>query len=405
MLINKKQKRHMMVLMILLPFLMGIGIDLYVPSLPIIANYFNVSSGLVQQTIGFYMLSFGVGQFVLGILSDVIGRRKVMLLSAVCFILASTLAVFSPNIYVLIISRFFQGLGIAGMGVGIRAAATDCFVGKDLAKAMTYLATSWALGPIIGPVIGGYLQYYFNWQASFVFFGLYGVVVFIYMLLTIPETHLNLLPANPKQIYLSLKSVIVHPIFLAGTIMLSLTYPILVLFNIIGPFLIQNILHYSVVAYSHMALLLGLGYFLGTVLNRFLIRRAQSLSIVAFGVTAGLFVSLLMLILGLLIKMNLFIILSPVLLLLFLCGLIFPNMMTKIFSLFPKQAGTTNAIYGGAVSLGVFLMTAFASTLKINSQIPMAITYTGLFLICLALLVLLRKLDRQVYFGSTDEHK
>ena len=94
---QEKQKHHILVMMLVVPFLLGLGIDLYAPSLPIIATYFHVSSGLVQQTIGFYMLAFGVGQLILGVLSDVIGRRRIILVSTLCFIVASFFAAFSAK--------------------------------------------------------------------------------------------------------------------------------------------------------------------------------------------------------------------------------------------------------------------------------------------------------------------
>ena len=146
---RKRHDTHLILLLLLIPFLQGTGIDLYVPSMPMIANYFHVTTGLVQQTIGFYMLAFGIGQLMLGILSDIIGRRKIMIASALCFTITSFLAALSTNIYLLIGFRFFQGLGIGGFGVTIRAVSTDCFKDKQLVKAMTYFATSWAWGPII----------------------------------------------------------------------------------------------------------------------------------------------------------------------------------------------------------------------------------------------------------------
>ena len=51
-------------------FLTGAGIDLYVPSLPFISHSFSISKGVVQLTIGLYMLGYAVGQIFLGILSD-----------------------------------------------------------------------------------------------------------------------------------------------------------------------------------------------------------------------------------------------------------------------------------------------------------------------------------------------
>ena len=57
MIIDKKLKRSVMAMIFIVPFLMGIGIDLYVPSFPYIAQYFQASSGLVQLTVAFYFIA------------------------------------------------------------------------------------------------------------------------------------------------------------------------------------------------------------------------------------------------------------------------------------------------------------------------------------------------------------
>ena len=84
--------------------------------------------------------------------------------------------------------RLGQGLSVAGLGVVIRAVAKDCYSDKDLTKAMTYISTAWALGPIIGPFIGGYLQHLFNWKFNFYFYAIYGVLLCLYIFI-IKETH------------------------------------------------------------------------------------------------------------------------------------------------------------------------------------------------------------------------
>lgn len=109
-------KTNIMFLLFTIPFLMGICIDLYVPSLPIITDYYHTTTSLAQLTIGAYMLSYSVGQVFLGVLSDSVGRRKILLASNVFFILASFTATIALNIYILILCRFLQGLGTAGMG-------------------------------------------------------------------------------------------------------------------------------------------------------------------------------------------------------------------------------------------------------------------------------------------------
>lgn len=272
----------------------------------------------------------------------------------------------------------------------------DCFSGKELVKAMTYFATAWAIGPIIGPVIGGYLQHYFNWQANFTFFSIYGTVIFIYAFFALPETNLNLSSAKPKEVGRSVIAIISHPVFMSGACMLAFAYSVLVLFNVIGPFLIQGVLKYSVIVYGQLALLLGFGYFFGTFSNRFLMHKFESMMLVRFAIILGFIASISMLVLGIAIKINLYIILIPVLIQLYVCGLIFPNTLAKIVSLFPRQAGTANALYGAIICLGVFFMTLFAACLKTDTQIPMSLTYIGLFFGCLLLFLLMQKLDKNI---------
>ena len=240
-----QDKKNITILLITIPFLMGIGIDLYVPSLPSIANYFQVTHAYVQFTIAAYMFGYGLGQLFLGVLSDSLGRKKIILYSGFFYTLISYISVYSPTISLLILCRFLQGIGISGLGVVARAIATDCFKNSEinLAKAMATFSLSWAIGPIVGPWIGGYIQHYFNWQANFYAFAFYGLLLCVFMLTSLPETHRELIPFNFSNIKNNFKNILLNPIFLLTLCVASLAYSVLVIFNVIGPFLIQDILH------------------------------------------------------------------------------------------------------------------------------------------------------------------
>ena len=109
-------ERYIQLLLFMTPFLMGCGIDLYIPSLPVIGAQFHVSNQLVQLTIALYMLGFGFGQAVLGVLSDLFGRKKIIIGSTMSYSLMSfVIAVYSPTIFHLICERFIQGFAIGGM--------------------------------------------------------------------------------------------------------------------------------------------------------------------------------------------------------------------------------------------------------------------------------------------------
>jgi MFS family permease len=378
--ITSKQKRHLLILFFTTPFLIGMGVDLYVPSLPAIQKFFNVDQKFVQLTISFYMLGYAIGQIILGILSDCYGRKKIFLLSALGFTIVSFMAgCMTSNIYVLIFARFAQGLGIAGLSVISRAIAADLFQGIILAKIMAYISLSWSLGPIIGPFIGGYLAYFFNWQASFYFFSLYGLLVLTHAIVTLLETNLHRQPIYLNIIAKTIARISTNPVFFLGTLIVTLAYATMVIFNIIGPFLIQVNLHYSVVQYAQIALLLGAFNFIGNYSSRKLLSYMAPMRIALMGVAISLVVIVLNLLISLVFATTLYTVVMPTLILFFCEGLIVPNIMGKIMALFPENAGTENAIFGIILAFGVFLCTFFATLLETHTQLPLAAAYVLLF--------------------------
>lgn len=386
--------KNLSLLLILIPFLMGMAVDLYVPSLPAIRSYFHAPETLVQLSISSYMLSYSIGQIFLGILSDSFGRKKIIVGSAAFFTLASIVSAFAPNIYILILMRFFQGIGTAGMSVAIRAAAAESFTGVCLSKVVNSISISWSLGPIIGPFIGGYLQHYFNWQANFYFFALYCAIIFILSVLKLPETNFTPQQFNLKNISTSIITVTTHPIFLLYALISSLTYGLLVIFNTIGPFLIQTTLQYSAAEFGHVALLLGFAYFAGNTLNRLAINRFHAARITIFGFISALFMGILLLALGLFMHLNLYVILLPIWFLFLALGLVLPNVMGKIASIFPNLAGTASAVSGAIIAGGVAVEISLATMLKTTTQVPMAITYLGILSFCFAIFFVSRHLEK-----------
>lgn len=385
------QKRNINFLVFIIPFLLGLGVDLYVPSLPAITNYFHTQASFVQLTVSLYMLGYGIGQTILGVLSDSFGRRRVLLSSALFFTLVSFLAVLSSHVFMLEVCRFLQGISVAGLAVVARAIIVDVFSGKELAETTNLFTLSWSLGPIIAPFIGGYLQHYFDWQASFYLFGLYGLFIFIYAFIKLPETNLHLSALSFSKIYSSIRIIGTHPTFILLTTVSGFCYAIVVLFNLVGPFLIQIVLNYSVIAYGNIALVLGCAYFLGALSNRFAANYFPSKSLLLFGLISSLMSGVGMILVGIMFTIDLFVVLIPIFFIFFFIGFIVPNALVQTMTLFSKTAGTASSVFGTVTGIIVFIVTIFGSGLETESQIPLSLTYLVLLILAMILLLLARK--------------
>ena len=170
-------------LVLLLGVLSAFGpfvVDLYLPSLPQLASFFETSASMTQLTLTTAMIGLAVGQLLLGPLSDKFGRKKPLIISLVIYIISTVLIVFSPNIETMIVLRVIQGLSSAGSVVISRAVATDLYRGREMTRFFGLLMTINGLAPIISPILGSLLLEYISWKGVFVFLALIGVIVLFF---------------------------------------------------------------------------------------------------------------------------------------------------------------------------------------------------------------------------------
>ena len=155
-------------------------VDLYLPSLPQLASFFETNASMTQLTLTTAMIGLALGQLLLGPLSDKFGRKKPLIISLVIYIISTVLIVFSPNIETMIVLRVIQGLSSAGSVVISRAVATDLYRGREMTRFFGLLMTINGLAPIISPILGSLLLEYISWKGVFVFLALIGVIVLLF---------------------------------------------------------------------------------------------------------------------------------------------------------------------------------------------------------------------------------
>jgi len=165
-----------------------ISLDLYLPSLPQLADELHTSASASQLSITFCLLGLAVGQLVAGPLSDRYGRRRPLVVGLTLYLLTSLACAFAPTIEVLLLLRLLQGLaGAAGLVIA-RAVARDLYSGRELVVFFARLTLVSGLAPVIAPVAGGQLARFTDWRGIFGVLAAFGIVLLIAGVIGVPET-------------------------------------------------------------------------------------------------------------------------------------------------------------------------------------------------------------------------
>ena len=156
------------VLTALLISLTAMSIDIMLPSLPQIGAAFSVAhANETQQVITSYMLGLGIGQLVWGPLSDRFGRKFLLLLGLLVFVLGSFACLLAPTLGVMLAARAVQGFGGAAARVISVAIVRDLFAGRQMARVMSTVMTVFIAVPIFAPSVGQALAHVGNWRWNF----------------------------------------------------------------------------------------------------------------------------------------------------------------------------------------------------------------------------------------------
>ncbi|MBD5231198.1 MAG: multidrug effflux MFS transporter [Bacteroidales bacterium] len=151
--------------------------DMYVPSLPEMCRHFHASTSTVQLGLSFGMLGLGLGQMILGPVSDRVGRKPVLIGSIILFTIACVVSIFSPTIGFFLVCRFFQGVGGSGGYFLARTMPADIVGGRVLAKMMAIIGAINGIAPASAPVIGGFMADAAGWRGTFVLLVVIGIVL------------------------------------------------------------------------------------------------------------------------------------------------------------------------------------------------------------------------------------
>ena len=169
--------------------IVALSIDAMLPALPAIAVDLGVERiNDSQYVILIFFAGMACGQLFFGPLSDSVGRRPAIIAGLVLYALACLLSLFAVDFTQMLAGRFVQGLGVSGPRIVTVALVRDRFVGREMARVMSFVMTIFILVPIFAPALGQGILLLADWRAIFATFLALSVIVGAWFWIRQPET-------------------------------------------------------------------------------------------------------------------------------------------------------------------------------------------------------------------------
>ncbi|MBP7211646.1 DHA2 family efflux MFS transporter permease subunit [bacterium] len=132
-----------------------------------IAGALSISTNESTWIITSYLMASGIAIALVGFLTKLLGRKKLFIYCVLLFTLSSFCCAISNSMFMIVISRFFQGIGGGALLPLGQAIILESFPPNERQKAMAIFGLVFILAPVIGPILGGWITENWSWQWIF----------------------------------------------------------------------------------------------------------------------------------------------------------------------------------------------------------------------------------------------
>jgi len=164
--LDKSEVRTILMSLLLTMFLAALEQTIVATALPTLGRQFGDVSNL-SWVITAYLLAATAVAPVFGTLSDIYGRRVMVIISLSLFMAGSVLCALAPSLPVLIVGRGLQGLGGGGIMPVVQTVISDVVSPRERGQYQAYFSGVWVAGGILGPVLGGFFAEHMHWSMIF----------------------------------------------------------------------------------------------------------------------------------------------------------------------------------------------------------------------------------------------
>lgn len=373
----------------------GLATDIYLPSMPQMAQELGLNESKIQLTLSLFLISYGVAQFFTGALVDAWGRYRINLISLFLFIISFWVTANTQDIWVIYLMRILQGVLSAFVVISKRAYFVDVYEGEQRKHYLSIMTIVWSIGPIVAPFIGGYLQTQFGWRSNFMVLAVYSAVLFVLELIFSGETIKQKKPLHMNYLIGEFKMMLKSNDFTFGIFMCGISYGLVMFYNLSGPFFIEHQLGYSAITTGYTSLIMGLAWMCGGFIGKALIKKALIPKL-----RIANFIQILLIVCMLVVSLyqaNLYTLTFFAFAVHCTAGFVFNNYFSYCLGRFPLSAGIAGGLVGGIT----YLLTSSLSYITVSlvnpsSQFQIGLGYGIFALLGLITLYVIHKLVRSI---------
>lgn len=255
-------------------FMMGLGalsVDNVLPAFPHIRADFGVAdANQLQLLFSVYMMGFGAAQIIYGPLSDVYGRRPILMAGLMIYTAGSIYALLTDSFTGLLVARAIQGIGCASARVLAVAIVRDRYAGREMARIMSIAVMVFMAVPVVAPATGEFLLLFGSWHLIFVSMLVLVLLLAGWFMLRMPETlHPEYrMPFSPAGIYRGLKLTVTNRISFGYATVMTLMFGCLMSYVASSQQILQTEVYglgpLFPIAFGFAAGMMGLGAFLNS---------------------------------------------------------------------------------------------------------------------------------------------
>lgn len=324
-----------------------LGVDLHLTGLTAIAHDLNAAEVTLHKAFSIYLIGMASTMLIAGWCSDSVGRKPIILLGTLIFMVASFQAGISITENSFLIARFFQGIGAGFCYVVTFAILRDTLGEQQRAKVLSMINGITCIIPVLAPVLGYLILLRFEWPMMFYAMAVYALFNFIFCLFGIKETKPKQTINDEKENNLtsanSASETFLKGLFLSRLFISCLGMGVILTYVNISPIVVMQQMNYTTGQYSTVMTMLAMVSMAISFMMPKILSKYSYTSILYTGL-ATFFCAVLFLFFGLNSDTRWFFVAFA------LCGagfaMLFGIIMSQALSPFKQRAGLASSVLG-----------------------------------------------------------